>query len=161
MILTIDNVRGIQESLGRSVVQRSRFIPDKKPREKGGLPWFKSMVSDLFDRPKYILLEDLSIQLTNGDIIVIPKGFVWDLSSVPRFLWGLFPPDGNFELASLIHDFLYKYKLYPREFCDIEMFTWSKAVAGTIGRDTLADYDNWIRYAGVRVGGWAVYYRKD
>ena len=150
-MITIDNIKSTQEDMGRSVVERSRYInPNKK----------RFFLSFILERPKYILLKDIRIQLRNGLIVVIPEGFVWDLSSAPRFLWGLFPPDGDFEFASLIHDYLYKTKIMSRERADVEMFAWSKAVSGTIGRNTWNDIDNWIRYAFVRIFGWAVYYRK-
>lgn len=152
MLITIHNVRELQADLGRSVVERSRYIvPDD---EKS---WLERNLPFLFERPKYFLLNDLNIQLRNGMVITIEKGFIWDLSSVPRVMWGLLPPDGDFELASLIHDYLYKNMLLPRKQCDEEMFAWSKAVAGTEGRNTWNDHDNWIRYAGVRIGGGPVY----
>lgn len=47
-----------------------------------------------------------------------------------------------------------------QERADVEMFAWSKAVAGTAGRNTWGDVDNWIRYAGVRLMGWAVYNKR-
>lgn len=44
----------------------------------------------------------------HGVNVAIPKGFVCDLASIPRFLWRLMAP---FELsftAPLVHDWLYK-----------------------------------------------------
>lgn len=150
-MITIDSIKATQEDMGRSVVERARYInPNKK----------RFLFSFLFERPKYILLKDIRVQFRNGQQVVMPEGFVWDLSSTPRFLWGLFPPDGDFEFASLIHDYLYRTKIMSRERADVEMFAWSKAVAGTTGRNTWADIDNWIRYAFVRIFGWAVYYRR-
>ena len=76
----------------------------------------------------YKLLETAYIQLSDNNFITIPSGYIWDLSSVPRFLWSLLPPDGDFQIAALIHDFLYEYRLRERKFCDNEMYTWSKTV---------------------------------
>jgi hypothetical protein len=39
-------------------------------------------------------------------IEVVP-GFVTDLASIPRFAWGLLPPDGPWVKAAIVHDFLY------------------------------------------------------
>lgn len=155
MLITIHNVRELQADLGRSVVERSRYIDPLKPSK-----WWQRLLSFLFDRPQYILLKSLTIRLRSGDVIKIPEGFIWDLSSVPRILWWILPPDGDFELAALIHDYLYKSKLWPQKKADEEMFAWSKAVAGTEGRNSWSDIDNWIRYAGVRAFGWAVYKRR-
>lgn len=150
-MITIENIKEIQSDIGHSIVERARYINPNKGR---------FFLSFLFERPKYVLLKDIMVQLRNGLIVVIPEGFVWDLSSAPRLLWGIFPPDGDFEFASLIHDYLYKTKIMSRERADVEMFAWSKAVAGTTGRNTWADIDNWVRYAFVRIFGWVVYYRR-
>lgn len=154
-IITIDNIRDIQAKLGRSVVQRSLVIVDKSK-----LSFWKRNLPFIFEIPQYVLLEELNIMLRNGMVITIEKGFTWDLSSVPRLMWGILPPDGNFELASLIHDYLYKTKLMTQKQADEEMFAWSKAVAGTEGRKSWSDIDNWVRYAGVRLFGWKVYNKK-
>lgn len=58
----------------------------------------------------YELLEDVYFKLSNGFVIKIHKGYKWDLSSVPRLLWWLLPPDGDFQIGALIHDFLYENK---------------------------------------------------
>lgn len=113
--------------------------------------------------PYYRLEKSLQIQLSNGDIIKIPKGFIWDLSSVPRFLWWLLPPDGDFELASLIHDYLYikrKELSYSRKFADDEMLLWSKVVSGTKSKISIRNLDNQVRYIAVRLFGWIVYNKK-
>lgn len=157
MLITIHNIRSRQ--LHESVVQRVRLISANK--EKRGIKRFLANFFAFFlSRNKYKLLKGLDIELRKGQLIHIPEGFIWDLSSVPRFLWGVFPPDGDFELAALIHDYLYVTKIMTRKQADEEMFAWSKAVAGTLNRSAWSDHDNWIRYAMVRVFGWAVYYKR-
>jgi len=109
----------------------------------------------------YKLHKAIRIKLSNNKIIYIPKGFTWDLSSVPRFLWSVLPPDGNFIIAALIHDYLYQnwkqmYWLYsmpnPRKFADTEMLLWSKAMNGTT-KISIKKIDNYSRYYGVRLFG--------
>jgi hypothetical protein len=104
----------------------------------------------------YRLLNDLEIHLSNGDTITIPRGYVWDLSSVPRFLWFAFAPDGDFQIAALIHDYLYEHKLYTRYFADREMFIWSIIVNGTRGV-SFRNFDNLARFYAVRLFGWYVW----
>lgn len=104
----------------------------------------------------YELLEDVYFKLSNGFVIRIPKGYKWDLSSVPRFLWWLLPPDGDFQIGALIHDFLYENKLTSRKFADKEMYRWSVAASGT-KKQSLRNIDNKLRLAGVRAFGWYVY----
>ena len=105
---------------------------------------------------KYKLLKTVNITLTNGTTIVIKEGFEWDLSSVPRFLWGILPPDGNFEIAALIHDYLYRKQLFGRTFADKEMLIWSQKLNGK-KKISLRRLDNKIRFWGVRLFGRAAW----
>ena len=42
--------------------------------------------------------------------MTVPDGFIWDGSSVPRFLWTIsgITPDGLMRAGALIHDYLYR-----------------------------------------------------
>jgi len=102
---------------------------------------------------KYKLLEGIDITLSTGKKIYIGKGFEWDLSSVPRFLWSFLPPDGDWELAAIIHDYLYRYQLGTRKEADKEMLIWSKKIHHTKSKISLRRLDNKIRYWGVRLFG--------
>jgi hypothetical protein len=104
----------------------------------------------------YQLLEGVDILLSDGDTLSIPAGYIWDLSSVPRFLWGILAPDGDFQLAALIHDFLYEFKAKSRMFADKEMLIWSGAINGT-KKISFRNFDNRVRYLGVRAFGWYVW----
>ena len=102
---------------------------------------------------KYRLLKEIRVCLSNDLEITIPKGFEWDLSSVPRFLWVILPPDGDFEIAALIHDYLYVNQTISKQFSDNEMLMWSNKV-NTNRR--FSKVDNWVRYYGVKLFGyWA------
>jgi hypothetical protein len=39
-------------------------------------------------------------------MFTIPDGFTTDLASVPRIFWSLLPPDGRYEKAAVLHDWL-------------------------------------------------------
>ena len=56
--------------------------------------------------------------LTVKEQITVTKGFVTDLASIPRLLWRILPPFGQYTEASVTHDFLYKKGLYSRKTCD-------------------------------------------
>ena len=119
-------------------------------------------------KPRYRLDVTLEIQLSNGMNIEIPKGFQWDLSTAPRFAWSLLPPDGDFELAYLIHDFLWINKEemathfeyydmnFNQKFTDDEMLKWAKVTNGT-KKISIRNIDNYIRYYSVRLFGWLVW----
>jgi hypothetical protein len=104
----------------------------------------------------YELLQDVTFKLSNGTVIIIPNGYKWDLSSVPRFLWWLLPPDGDFQVGALIHDYLYEYNMVNRKFADLEMYKWSSAVSGT-SKKSIRNIDNKLRLWGVRLFGWYVW----
>lgn len=38
----------------------------------------------------------------------VPKGFETDFASVPRAVWWLFPPDGQYAQSAVTHDYLYQ-----------------------------------------------------
>ena len=42
--------------------------------------------------------------------IEIEEGFDTDYASVPRGLWNLYPPDGEYSPAAWVHDYLYWYQ---------------------------------------------------
>ena len=42
-----------------------------------------------------------------NQLVMVPVGFVTDLASVPRALWDLFPPEGRYTEAAIVHDYLY------------------------------------------------------
>lgn len=43
--------------------------------------------------------------------ITVFKFFVTDLASTPRFAWSIFPPDGTYSQAAVLHDFLCEKKI--------------------------------------------------
>lgn len=138
-VYTMDNVRARSKPLS----------PVKRQRVTGS-----NTVS------RYRLLESMTFLLSNGEYMEIPQGFEWDLSSVPRILWWLLPPDGDFEIPSLLHDYLYVNKLYSREFADKEMLIWSKVTSGTLNKWSIRNIDNQIRYIAVRAFGWYVWNKR-
>jgi hypothetical protein len=55
-----------------------------------------------------VLTQDLQYRvLQTTFVIVVPTGFVTDFASTPRALWSVVPPTGRYQLAAVVHDFLY------------------------------------------------------
>ena len=50
--------------------------------------------------------------------VVVPRGFVTDLASVPRVFFSLFRPDGTYAAAAVVHDYLYWAQPVPRVIAD-------------------------------------------
>jgi len=50
--------------------------------------------------------------------ICVPKGFMTDFATIPRFLWSIFPAWDKYGKAAVLHDYLYDYKVFDRKTCD-------------------------------------------
>ncbi|OBP63724.1 DUF1353 domain-containing protein, partial [Riemerella anatipestifer] len=75
-----------------------------------GIKWFEKLPKSKEYPRHYVTLIDLEIQLSDGYILNIDKGFIWDGASVPSWLHWLFPPIDEGALADLIHDKLWTEK---------------------------------------------------
>jgi len=66
---------------------------------------------EYIDGRKWLLLEDFGYFdddfFPNGIFICVPRGFITDFASVPRILWNILPPTGEYGKAAVIHDYLY------------------------------------------------------
>jgi hypothetical protein len=82
--------------------------------------------------------------------ILVPEGTETDFASVPRGLWNLFPPDGTYTAAAVVHDCLYREAVVPRSVADA-VFLEAMRVAGT-GRFTRVTI-----WASVRLFGWIAF----
>ncbi len=59
--------------------------------------------------PRWKVVESFTYEvghLGSGEKITVPKNFLSDLASVPRYLWVFVPPDGNYTQAAVLHDWL-------------------------------------------------------
>lgn len=71
--------------------------------------------------------------LGSDNFIDVPKGLETDFASVPKGLWNILPPDGEYTQAAVLHDFLYQTKgengKRTRKECD-EIFLEGMKVLG-------------------------------
>ena len=51
-------------------------------------------------------------------LVIVPKGFVTDLASIPRAFWSALPPAANYAYAAIIHDYLYWIQEHARNVAD-------------------------------------------
>jgi hypothetical protein len=66
-----------------------------------------------------VLMAELSYQIGNtAHVIIVPAGFVTDFASTPRAIWSVLPPMGRYQLAAVVHDFLYWDQACTREQAD-------------------------------------------
>jgi hypothetical protein len=55
------------------------------------------------DNDEFVVEEDCFVREFD---IIITKGSITDLTSVPRWLWWVIPPHGKTKKASILHDYL-------------------------------------------------------
>lgn len=71
---------------------------------------------------RFQICEPYTFQHIDGRIVEIPQGYRSDLASVPRFLWWFIPPHGHSAEASIIHDYLYDYRIGTRLDADLKFY---------------------------------------
>lgn len=140
MILTLENAKQLLTEAPDGVIQFT--VLRDRPRK-----WFMSWLPR---RKFFMVTKTLLVKLSNGEVVVIHEGLKTDFSSVPRLLWSVVSPFGDFALAALIHDLLYIYTLGERKEADKEMLIWSNALSKN-------KIDNYLRFYAVRAFGWIVW----
>jgi len=109
----------------------------------------------------FITTERIQYTLSNGDLFYVPKGFRFDGSSIPRFLWWFAPRLDDRILGSLLHDRMYYTDYlrkkhgdkYAKSFADREMLKWWNAQLPNKKRK------NKLMYLFVKYLGWKVFKR--
>lgn len=80
-------------------------------------PSFVPLVSTTKTKNSFVLIESIEVTLSDGRELVIPKGYVTKLSSLPKWLLYFFSPNSIKTLAILIHD-----RLWTEQVSEIEYF---------------------------------------
>lgn len=81
------------------------------------------------EKGKYmcVLEQDFVFIDSVGERHVVPKGFIYDGKSSPRFSWFYSPPYGKDHPAVVAHDWLYSTKATSRKVADKTLMSLSKA----------------------------------
>jgi hypothetical protein len=58
---------------------------------------------------QWVLEEDWYVELFTGDTVQIPKGFIFDGASIPKFFRFALSPTGILFFPAILHDYGYKY----------------------------------------------------
>lgn len=64
------------------------------------------------------LIEDLVYTTKSGEVITAPAATLSDGASTPKILWAMIPPFGQYWLAAVLHDYLYRLSKLPKDYCD-------------------------------------------
>ncbi len=113
----------------------------------------------------FIVAETINVVLSNGQRIVIEKGFKTDLASIPQCLWSLLTPIDEGFIGDLIHDYLwvnkqeqlkyFNYNIYnTRKFADDERNRWRTKLSPK------RKLKNWVTHTFLRLLGGLWYSRQ-
>ena len=105
------------------------------------------VLSPFADGKDLVLLKPMKYQVADtGHVIIVPKGFVTDLASIPRgfcIYMGRLESHGR---AAIVHDYLYWSQVSSREQADkLLLLAMEESCVGKPKRTSI--------YAGVRLGG--------
>lgn len=97
------------------------------------------------------VMQPITYTTPAGYLVEIPVGFKTDLASIPRLVWSIFPRDGDYAPAAIVHDYLYRYHRMAGRAVD-------RPEADGIFLDGMVDLGigwatRWTIYAAVRAGG--------
>lgn len=100
------------------------------------------------------IIQPLTVLLSNGRWINVPKDFYYDMSTVPKWFWSIVRPYNDGLFGYLIHDRLYVIRNHnmSRKEVDKEMLFWTNITNKN-------KFDNYLRYYIVRLVGWLWWYK--
>ena len=110
----------------------------------------QSYVYSYKSKKYWMITKQIDILLSDNTIISIPKGFYYDMATVPKYLWSIIRPFNDALFATLIHDYLYIHQEthnMTRYQADNEFLSWSNIINKN-------KFDNYLRYLFVRIFGW-------
>lgn len=96
---------------------------------------------------KAVLLKPFTFVSPSQGRITVERGFDTDYASIPRPFWAIYPPDGSYTEAAVIHDWLYWYQPMERSEADTVFLEGMEELGVPWARRQLI-------YRSVRLGGW-------
>ena len=69
-------------------------------------------------RRVYRLIKDFTFTSEEYGVITVPAGFKTDFASVPAIVRSIFPTDGKYMEASIVHDYYYAYAIGTKKLAD-------------------------------------------
>jgi hypothetical protein len=109
--------------------------------------WLQTAI--LPDGVHEILLEEFRFTWCNR-LFIVPKAFVTDFASVPRFFHRILPQRGRYSPAAVAHDWLYWSGRLSRKQADKVLYDLAR-------RLKVRWIDRQLLYWGVRLGGWVAW----
>lgn len=96
---------------------------------------------------KAILLKPFVFLSPTRGKVAVAKGFDTDYASIPRIFWSLYPPDGTYSKAAVVHDHDYWEQNVSRDVADLTFLEGMEELGVPLLRRQLL-------YRSVRAFGW-------
>lgn len=96
------------------------------------------------------LLEDVIYQARNGNIYTVPAGYETDYASIPRALSWIYPKDGPYRKAAIVHDWLITDLLPTDQINSNEVDRIFRQAMSDVGN--IPKIRQWLMWCGVRLG---------
>jgi hypothetical protein len=98
----------------------------------------------------------------NGEDYIVPKGFVFDGASVPKFLASWLSPVGILLIGGLVHDYIYKYRVLVKYGKKQTTDVMNQKQADQLFRDINIEQNgfhflNNLAYWALRIGGFVAW----
>ena len=94
----------------------------------------------------YRLLKDFTFTSEEYGVITVPAGFKTDFASVPTIVRSVFPTDGKYMEAAIVHDYYYAYGIGTKKLAD-RIFKHAMKLSN------VSPVRRWIMYWCVRLMG--------
>ncbi|MFA5240508.1 MAG: DUF1353 domain-containing protein [Phycisphaerae bacterium] len=92
------------------------------------------------------------LAVVNRQVFVVPRGFITDLASVPRFLWPLYPPQDTRTIRpAILHDYMYQ------QYTGLSRIQADRIFYYGLLENGLSKSKSLKYYYGVRMVGWLFY----
>ena len=131
----------------------SEYLRRRPRRRHVSIQWIVVLFRIVIPERVLWKLEAPLIYQGKKERFVVPAGFITDFASVPRILWWIFPPYGEFTKAAVVHDYLYDCGYVSRGDSDGIFRRIMRELHTRITR-------RWLMWLGVRALGWLAYGRK-
>ena len=131
------------------------------PIKTKGKGFWKGIIMWLLGTRNWVILKDFKYTM-NGTNYVIPKGFSFDVASIPKFLRTFFSPVGVLLIGGLVHDYMYKYSACKPADKKGQLLLVDQKKADQIFRDINIEVNgfyfmNYLAYWSLRLGGFVAW----
>ena len=113
-------------------------------------------------RPRVgIVLREFQFESPTLGLITVEQGFDTDYASVPRIFWPIYPPDGDYTDAAVIHDFLYWHQCVPgTDITGIERHMADRVFYEAMTALGIPWLRRHLLHKAVRLGGWIAWRKR-